>query len=236
MNDIKEVLHDLGLDSKEIDLYLVLLRKGESTVLQLSRETGLERTSIYDSLSYLGKKGIVSSIKKNNSSVFMAINPEQLLTLFKDKYSALENILPKLNAIASKEPTDVTCEFFSGKESLKAVARDLLTAKKDYFVIGLKKEYEDVLGFFNDTSILRLNESSVKETALVDKGSKFKKVKNGKYRFLESNVSSNTTTLIYETVVVFFFWSEPYSAIRVKSNDLAKAQKAYFDMLWKQAK
>ncbi len=107
------------------------------------------------------------------------ISPNELLLLFQEKYLSLEKILPELNKIKQTETTNTTCEFFTGKESLKTVLRDLINSKKNYFVIGLKKEYEETLGFFNDQGILKLNEINVKEKAIVEEGTTFKKVKNG---------------------------------------------------------
>jgi len=235
MKKIKEILKNLGLENKEAQIYLTLLKKGELTALQISRTTGLERTSIYDILAKLGEKGITATIQKNNTKTFKAIEPKELLLLFQEKYTSLEKILPKLNKLQQTKTENTTCEFFTGKESLKTVLRNLIESKQNYFAIGLKQEYEDLLGYFINQGILKVNENKAKETVLVEEGTKFTKTKNGKYKFISKELSSNTTSIIYENTVIFLLWTQPYFAIRIKNKDLAKAQKNYFDLLWKTA-
>ena len=49
----EQALEDFGLSQKEVQVYLKLLRIGESTVSKLSKETGINRVTIYDILKYL---------------------------------------------------------------------------------------------------------------------------------------------------------------------------------------
>ncbi|NQU78420.1 hypothetical protein HQ545_01495 [Candidatus Woesearchaeota archaeon] len=236
MVKINEVLQNLGLEEREIKVYLALLRNNTSPALQLSKETRIDRTTTYDILERLIDKGVVSSIIKNNTKHFTALMPKELLLHYKEKYSTLESIMPELNKITTQTKEPVKCELFQGKEGLKTVAKDIVAAKKDYKVINIRKEYEDILGYFNEQGIINLNQFKVKEFAIVEKGAKFKKVKEGSYRYLDKKLLSPVTTLIYGAKVVFFLWTEPYFAIKVDNKTFAKAQEEYFELLWDMAK
>ncbi len=230
-----EILKDLGFEEREIKIYFALIKE-DLTALQISKETGIDRTTTYDILEKLIQKGIVSSMVKNKTKNFTALSPKKILMHFKEKYYSLEKIIPELNKINKQNKDPVKCELFQGKEGLKTIIRDLLETNKDYKAIGIRKEYEDILGYLVDQGILKLTELKIKETAIVEKGVTFKKLKHGIYRYLDDKLLPPTTTLIYADVVVFFIWQEPYFAVRIKSKHLAKTQEEYFNLLWKIAK
>jgi len=56
MVDLIQKLESLGLTSTESKLYLTLLQVGESTAVQLAKETSIHRRTIYDNLAILIKK------------------------------------------------------------------------------------------------------------------------------------------------------------------------------------
>lgn len=181
-------------------------------------------------------KGVVSSTIKNKTKHFNALKPKELLIYFKEKYSSLEKILPELNKLASQEKEQIKCELFQGKAGLKTVLKDLIDSKKDYKTIGIRKEYEEILEYFNEQGILKLDSIKVKERAIVEKGQKFKKLKQGIYKYLDQKLLSPVTTLIYGDKIAFFIWQQPYFAIRVENKTFSKAQEEYFNLLWKIAR
>ncbi|HII71774.1 TPA: hypothetical protein HA265_03390 [Candidatus Woesearchaeota archaeon] len=229
---VDEILEDLGFEGREIRIYLALLRSGSSTALQISKETRIDRTTTYDILERLIDKGVVSSIVKNRTRHFSALSPKDLLVHYQQKFSSLQDILPELDRIARSQSEPVSCELFQGKEGLKTVLKDLIAAKKDYKAIGIRKEFEDILGFFNDQGVLKLDEFNVKEQAIVERGVEFRKVKKGLYRYLSKRLLSPVTTILYDDVTVFIIWAEPYFAIRVKNKTFSKSQNEYFRLLW----
>ncbi|MBI2662018.1 hypothetical protein HYX11_00995 [Candidatus Woesearchaeota archaeon] len=236
MSNVFEILKDLEFEDREIKIYLALLRLGDSPALKISKEAGIDRTTAYDVLERLIIRGIVSSYVKNKSKQFSALAPEKLLSYFKEKYSSLENILPELKKISNQTPEMVKCELFYGKEGLKTVGKDIVNNTKEYRVIGIRREYEEILGYFNEQAILKLDQFKAKEWAIVEKNTKFMKLKNGEYRYLNRKLLSPVTTLIYKNKVVFFIWKEPYFAVSIENVQLAKAQTEYFNILWKMAK
>jgi len=237
MSKVSEILKDLGFDEREIKIYLALLRLGDSPALKISKDISIDRTTTYDLLEKLIVKGIVSLYIKNNSKHFSALTPEKLMVYFRDKYTSLENILPELNKISSQTPELVKCELFYGLEGLKSVCKDIIKNAKEYRGIGsFRKEYEEILGYFNDQAILKLDQFNAKEYAIIDKNAKFKKLKKGEYRYIDQKLLSPVTTLIYGNKVVFLVWKEPYFAVRIENKQITKAQTEYFNLIWKNAK
>jgi len=58
--EINKQLESLGLTTTESKIYTALLRAGESTAVQLSKEIEIHRRTIYDNLNILLKKGLVN--------------------------------------------------------------------------------------------------------------------------------------------------------------------------------
>ena len=60
--DLKDKLKLFGIEEKPILIYLTLLNKGLLTPLELSRETQLNRTSVYRYLEELKNLGLVEEV------------------------------------------------------------------------------------------------------------------------------------------------------------------------------
>lgn len=233
---ISSILEDIGLEKREIKIYIVLLKEQNLTALEISKRTHIDRTTVYDLLERLMNEGIVSSFVENKVKHFKVLPPEKLLSFYQEKIFSLENIIPSLQEISDQRKESVTCELFHGKNGIRIVINDFIQAKKDYKAIGIRKEYEEFLEFFTDQVILQLDKLKIKETALVEEGSEFIKLKHGSYRQLNKNSLPAVSVLIYGNVTVFFMWKEPYCAIRIENKDFARLQEEYFGLLWETAK
>ena len=75
---VEKVLKNLGLNDKEIKIYLACLRLGPSPVRKIAQESGVNRGTAYDILRSLIKLGLVSYYHKDKNQYFIAENPEKL--------------------------------------------------------------------------------------------------------------------------------------------------------------
>ena len=97
-NLIYNTLQELGLEDKEIKIYLALLEIGEATVLNISRKSKVNRASIYYILEKMKKKGLVTHVEKSGKETFAATEPALLLNQQKSKVQNLKSIIPDLSA------------------------------------------------------------------------------------------------------------------------------------------
>src|SRR3989338_11107775 len=117
--EAKEILKELGLSEGEAKVYLALLRLGESQVNKVKTETKIHRTTIYDFLDKLIKKGLASYVVKNNVKFFSASHPSSLDSLLKEKKEKLEETLPELVKLCSLEKKQLKVEVYEGVEGFK---------------------------------------------------------------------------------------------------------------------
>ena len=125
---IKE-LEKLNLNKKEAILYVALLELGESNLQGIADKAGLKRTTVYDILDSLKQKGLISTTKKGKRVYYYAENPRVIETIFKEKISRLNNILPELLSISNLIDKKPKIQFFEGTEGIKNVFRDTLKYK-----------------------------------------------------------------------------------------------------------
>ena len=81
-----EELQQYGLTDKEAEAYLALLELGQSSILQLSSKTKINRTTLYYTIENLLLKRFLSQSKKGKQTVYVAEHPETIKQLFKEKF------------------------------------------------------------------------------------------------------------------------------------------------------
>ncbi len=90
MNSI-EKLRKLGMNEKEIKLYLTLLKHGKSTPTSLSKLTRINRATVYHLAKGLIGRGLVAEDHTHTVLHFAPLPPENLERIIEDGYRELKN-------------------------------------------------------------------------------------------------------------------------------------------------
>ena len=90
--EIKEYLQKLGLNEIEIDLYLALITIGPSTILELSRNTDIKRSTVHVNVESLIKKDFIKESKVKQRRVIIAEDPKKLEKILNDKLLKIEEL------------------------------------------------------------------------------------------------------------------------------------------------
>lgn len=129
MNDnLTKILAQLGLEERESHIYLALLELGESTVLPIARQSGIQRTYCYDILASLEEQGLVSHMEKNGRRRYVAEPPETLERLVKTRLADLQAALPELKSLHNRAPGKPKVRYYDGREGLITIYEELLRA------------------------------------------------------------------------------------------------------------
>ncbi|MDP2951052.1 MAG: helix-turn-helix domain-containing protein, partial [bacterium] len=75
----KKQLTTVGLSDKQAVVYLALLELGPSTVSEVARKAGINRTTGYDILEMLVSFGLVSPLGKGKVQKYVTENPEKII-------------------------------------------------------------------------------------------------------------------------------------------------------------
>ena len=234
-----QILKRIGLDEKEIQVYLSLLRTGSTTASRVSKETNIDRATCYRYIDSLIHKGLVSQVIQNNVKYFQAAHPEKILKELKEKEEEFEKILPELINLSELPKEETKAEVYKGKDGLKTVLREILRNKENHLVLGEGGHFQDILPIFFQQFINECKRNKIKERILCSTDV-FNKVKKYDYEYskirkIPSEISLPTTTLIYDNKIVLFNWQSPYNAIVISNKNLSITYRNYFNLLWKMA-
>src|SRR3989344_1084921 len=126
--DPREVLAHIGLDPKEISVYLALLDLGEATVLKLSKKAAIKRPTAYLVLDALETKGFVVKSLKGGKTVFTAQHPRKIRTEAELRLKEIQEVVPQLEAMLQHKDNRPRVVVYEGKSALDK-------AYDDYFLV-----------------------------------------------------------------------------------------------------
>lgn len=228
-----EGLEEAGLSHGETTVYTTLLKLGQSPVSELAKQTGLHRTNIYDTLEKLKEKGLVSTVIHHDKQHFIAAPPKRLLEYIDERKAHVQGLLPELERMHTQPRSDATVEIFQGKEGMKTVLKDIVREGKSYCVFEEEGYIEQVLPHYFPQFNARLDHAGINVRVLT-KG-QIATRKRMTARKLPEFIAFPAATAIYGDKVAIFVWDEPYHAILIRSAQVARSYRQFFDLMWEQA-
>ena len=114
-----ELLTNFGLKLQEAKVYLACLELGQSTVSQISNESQIQRTFVYDILDDLKKMGLISQLDIRNKKYFSALSIEKFGFIQEDRLERFKAFLPELKALEQTVGDRPKVKFFEVKKGLK---------------------------------------------------------------------------------------------------------------------
>ena len=238
-------LEEAGLSKNEALVYLTLLDIGSSTATKISDNCKLHRTNVYDSLERLLKKGLVCYVLKDNTRYFNATDPENILTLMRQKEEKYQTLLPRLRLPQKLAQSKDSAKIYEGMSGIRTiVVDDMINSTPEGGTIaafGLPKETAQLMssfvGFFHRKRI----EKKITMVHLYNENAKerivyLKSLPYTDAAYLPKEYDSPASTIIYGSKVAFFIWTEQPMGIVIESGRMAEAYMRYFNLLWKLAK
>ncbi len=247
-DDIHSLLRELGLDEKEIAVYLHLVRNGRLSAYRIAKETHLPRPNCYNVLDRLASKGFVSAEAAGEKRLYACNDLSNVLGMIKNRESLLLSLMPRIERLESEEETSV--RYLDAKGAFAQFDTRLYSLAMSrrlsfFYMIG---NSPDLTTRSSDILIRRLLSEMAEAKALlaVDgraiwderfRGNPFMEqfARLGKNRFL-SGLPSRSTTFIYDGHVSFVFLDARERLVEIRSERIVGEMKAYFSFLWKTAK
>lgn len=134
--EIKETLEQLDLEGKKADVYLAALELGGSTVIEIAEKAGIKRTTCYDILLDLIKKGLISETVQGKKKLYIGEDPEKIQKDLQKKESLLSEILPQLKSIHNVSGVKPKIRFYEGIQGIKEVYEDTLKYSGEFLAFG----------------------------------------------------------------------------------------------------
>ena len=240
-----QLFHHLGLTANETKVYITLLDLGTAQAGHVTEKSGVHRRNVYDALSRLMEKGLISFVIVNNKKLFSPVNPKRFLEIIEEKKFELENLkndfgklIPELELRTRlQEKHDV--RFFKGVEGMKTVFEDIIRTGRDYIGYGPGHQLEKILKHYFKHFLNKRIKSKIRIRLIYDEVSRKVVKKNplSELRYIPQEFSSHAALRIYGDKVALLLLSEEEPlAIVIKNKPIADGYRKYFEVMWKAAK
>ena len=80
LNDLVSFLQECDITQNDALVYMSLLNKGPSNPTEISKDTGIKRARVYDSLKRLLERGFVTQSLEKSRAVYMSNSPQNLIS------------------------------------------------------------------------------------------------------------------------------------------------------------
>jgi sugar-specific transcriptional regulator TrmB len=234
-----KILEQIGLNDREIKVYLATLELGESTVLPISKKSGIKRTYCYDILDDLKKKNLVSYYEKNGRRRYLAEDPQIIEDLLKNRLREFDSILPDLRAIYNKSVEKPKMRYFEGKEGIISIYNEILkTRPKTLDAIGSLDKIENYLGDYFKEYLKKIAANKTQSRDLVTENSyafsKSTLLKSDlqQVRILPASNPISTDMMIFDNKLVMISYGDDVHAVVIESSAIVASQKAMFEIIW----
>ena len=248
-NELKKLLLEVGFSTKEADVYLAILVLGRGTASKIAREAHILRTTVYEILSSLFNKGLVTLSGKEPKQEYVSLSPEKIKTYIvtqleqkqKDLKQAETILIPQLKSIHNLDNRPKVM-FYEGVEGLEKTYEDTLTSTEPiraYASVG--DMHAGLPGYFPEY-YKRRAEKGIAIRAIIPNTKAGLERKN-----LDSKEMRETALVpkdifnfhpeinIYDNKVMIASWREKLGII-IESTEIAEAMKKIYELAWAEAK
>ena len=128
-----ELKDALGLSEAEFSVYLAALELGAANVQEISRKSGIKRTSMYSFIDTLKERQFLTELKKRKRKLYVATDPRTLIDRSKMRTQSLERLVPQLLAINNNAQNKPKISFHEGMKGLQEVYNMVLHDKQTIY-------------------------------------------------------------------------------------------------------
>lgn len=238
---LHQTLEGIGLSEKEVQTYLAALSLGPTSAQELSRTSGVKRTTIYGVIERLVEKGLLHHQLQGIKLLVVAESPRKLFELYDAKRSALKNCINGLLTLQKYENTENAVRYFDGMGAIKGVYNSLLEdceAGADYLIISNQESwYELAPSFFQDfiERRARLNlriRNLLLDSPIAREHRKLQVNYNETIKLLPTGMHFDANVVIIPRRVMIHQLVPPVFAMTVDNKNVVGTVTALFDIIW----
>lgn len=251
---IIDQLKKIGFSEKEALVYTHLIRLGAQPVSIIAERAGINRTTTYDIIDSLTKKGLISSLKKDGYTHFKALDPKELLNYLErekvehvkkieKQQKEMEELLPALISLENPESTKPKVTFFEGEKGMRQAYEDTLTSTEPILAYAnVEDMHRGLPNFFPEYYQRRAIEKNIHIRAIFpdnkisrERHEQDKKENRESLLVPAKEYDFSPEINVYDDKVLYASWREKM-AIIIKSKEIADFHKQMYKLCWKQAK
>lgn len=242
---VRVLLRRVGLDEREIDVYLALLPLKMARVSAIAKAARQSRSHTYLVLRALQERGFVSEVERNKVLHFVAEPPQRIITYLETQKSAItstqslvEGAIPFLSSLTSSLADEPRVTLLKGRDGMLQVYKDTLFLEEGF------------VSFFNPQAMYTLFDENIvhalsgrhgrlrgKDLLVENEGARryIAEVEQDELytiRVLPKAVQFGIDALVFGDVVALFSYDVENTIIRIENRPIADAFRAWHAALW----
>jgi len=256
---VEGVLKKVGLNEKEIQVYISLLELGSQPASVIGKKAKINRSTTYLILDNLMKRGFVNQHVRADVKYFSAADPQVIVqTMERDQIhmeetrKELVTMLPEFYSLSNPLSIKPRVRFYEGEEGVKRAMEDTLTSKetllswdamdcwltsspglqkfiKEYAKLRAEKHKIPVKVLVPDTALAR--QYLLKDyPSLKDKMDPLMEIK-----WIPKGVRpfKNEINIYDDKVSIVSLAKNELIGIVIESHEIAQTHRSIFDLAWK---
>ena len=243
---IHETLARLGIDARETDIYLALLKQGPASIRDIAEGAGINRGTTYETLKGLKEKGLVSYYPRGRRRYFCAEPPELLIKLAEDRRDDLlsamsslsRDVVPDLK-LMTPISTSTNVRHYEGDDGIEFVLRDILRTVADqqdkcYRVYSSRLIRKYLYRPFPNFTRQRVQRNIAVKVIAIGEGGEDAPLAERKWIPTSEVDSAASYVAVYPPKCAFIslIKGDYPTAVILESEAIALVQKISFDTLW----
>lgn len=243
MERLQQLLESSGLTAKESEVYLVLLKLGESPIADILGVTKAHPQIIYRAIDGLIEKQLVTVQHRRHRKYVRAEDPRVLEKRERERLKEVQQAIPDLLALQQTSP-DAVIRVLKGNEAIRTVRSqgiDRLRTGDTHYIMGASgTRFYEIMSVeqYAEIERKRIKKGIHKKLLSFESqrdliGDKEIWTKLAEFRYLPEQFSVPSSTNIFGNMVAILIWSAEPIAITIESAEVAESYRSYFASLWK---
>lgn len=249
---IENVLQKLGLNAKEIQVYMIALTLGTQPASVIARRIKIPRNTTRFLLDKLVSKGFIKKTARANTQLYSPEEPKNLIIDLErqrvDANAGIDQKIKQLNEVMAEletryrpESTKPKIAFYEGDEGLIKVYEDTLRSSETLRSFASFDDMHGVLpeyfkSYYERRTDKKINIRSIHpDTPLAHERTKEDKKEMRDSRLVPAKEYAFTPEIqIYDNKMVITSWKEKLGII-IESEEIYRAMVAAFELAWAEA-
>lgn len=244
---IRPLLSRLGLDEREIEVYLALLSLKCARASAVAKAARQSRSHTYLILRDLIEKGLVSEVERGKIIHFIAEPPQRLIGYLEHQEQEIaqlkplvEGALPLLQAMTSPLEGQPRVTMTHGMSGMKQLYKDILregySAFFDPAVMYEQFGENNVMLLINKHIDYRGRDLLVPGPAAERFVEEMQIYDGHEVRLLPEGIDFKTDIIIFSDTVCFFAYDDEQTIVRLQNKKIANGMLAIFEAMWSVSK
>lgn len=236
-------LSNIGLNEKQAQVYLALLKLGKGSAYAVSEQSGLKKPTTYVILDELVERGAAHRVPRASKRIYKPVSPEILFRDAENRMNDTKQLLPSLKSIGSiKTPEKMNVLHFEGLKAFREALHYRIEEAVGKEIVGFYAEAKDMspklLEICEEYNLFTAKNNITLRAFVPDHASliNFRKTDSEQKRIthtLPLSIYSSSVSIDTFSNIVRIVLNRNNQMVIIENNELAKTIREIFSFMWK---